>query len=169
MLIVEDGTGLADADSYCSREFADAFLAARGLTLWAGMLEDERDQALRRATEHMLRVYRRRWLGYRATTTQALDWPRVDVPMADAAVVDGVVPEYPEGTVPAVVQQACAALAFKAAFGDLAPDDGGQRVKRETIGPITTEYEFVVKKLPAIDGLLAPLLGTPSAIRIVRA
>lgn len=42
-LEVEDGSGKANADSYISVADADAYFAARGITLWATMQEVEKE------------------------------------------------------------------------------------------------------------------------------
>lgn len=165
-LIVEDGTGKADAESYISVEDATAYHADRGNAAWASLASDTvREQLLRRATEYMLQVYRSAWQGYRMTSAQALDWPRADV------CVDG----YPLAIdiVPAEVKRACAELALKANSGPLAPDLG-QAIKRQKIGPIDTEYADYSpqsKRYVAIDRLLQPLLSGRGgmSIKVVRA
>jgi hypothetical protein len=49
-LIVEDGTGLATAESYISVADADTRQAALGITNWATLSTAEKEQALRRST-----------------------------------------------------------------------------------------------------------------------
>ena len=76
-LIVEDGTGRADAESYASVSVADAYHTARGNTAWAALATTAlKEAALRKATDYLGQTYGLRWKGYRMTTTQALDWPR---------------------------------------------------------------------------------------------
>lgn len=74
-LTVEDGTGVASADSYEARATADAFHSARGNAVWAAATTDERDQALRRATDY-LDVWHVR--GSRLLPTQGLNFPFED-------------------------------------------------------------------------------------------
>ena len=155
-LITEDGTGKADAESFCSVADASAYHAARGNTTWATITNTEMEQALRRATDYIEQIYRDRWEGSRVTTTQALSWPRSQVPFRDG----GRLSLYSSSIVPTEVKNACAEMAWKAAAGDLAPDIE-QRVKREKVGPLETEYadygpQFTQYR--AIDNLLAPLL-----------
>ncbi len=162
---VEDGTGLADAEAFCSVAFADTYLATRGYTLWATMSEAEREQALRRSADYMEQLYRERWAGYRINTTQSLSWPRYEVPMKDAA--GGYMLAYYESDeVPLIVQQANALLAYKAAGGDLSPDIGRlkQRVK---VGPIETEYAVggtPYTRHRAIDNMLLPFFKGASGL-----
>ena len=72
------------------------------------------------------------------------------------------------------MRNACAELAFRAASGELAADQG-QAVTERTVGPITTKYapgSVATKRYVAVDRLLAPLLtdgGSSSALRLVRA
>jgi hypothetical protein len=176
-LLTEDGTGRTDADSYCTLAFADAFLAARGETLWAtDTQETEREQAIRRATDYMLQGYRKRWAGKRVTTTQALDWPRNFVPMPDVLMSYeygfNTASYYPSNAVPAEVQRACALLALKAAAGELNADLS-RGVVREKMGPIEVEYDNgspQSKRYPAIDEMLWPfLVGRFGALLAVRA
>jgi hypothetical protein len=164
-LIVEDGTGLSNAESYCSVAYADTRHANNGMTVWTLLSTDEKEQALRRATQYMLSAYRQRWTGYRVKVDpmQALDWPRYGVE------VDHFPVHF--DTVPADIQNACADLALKAGAGDLAPDLS-QGVIREKVGPIETEYnrgspQFT--RYRAIDMMLAPYLtGGSSRAVLVR-
>ncbi len=174
MLITETGAGLPDAESLCSVDFADTYLAGLGMTLWATMSTAEKEQALRRATLYMQQAYRLAWAGSRFSDTQALDWPRVNVPRLDGPGSWGYGPSYlAHDVVPREVQQACAKMAYKAAAGDLAPDLEQTKVK-EKIGPIEVEYapgSSAVVRYREIDNLLAPLLGSrgSNSARVVRA
>lgn len=172
-LETETGAGSATAESLCGVADADAYHAARGTTLWATLTTAEKEQALRRATDHMGQTYRMRWAGYRAKVAQALDWPRYDVPKPDTSV-GRLMAYYDDDVVPVEVRNACAELAFRAASGELAADQG-QAVTERTVGPITTKYapgSVATKRYVAVDRLLAPLLtdgGSSSALRLVRA
>jgi hypothetical protein len=179
-LTPETGAGLADADSYCSLAFADAHHAARGITLWATMSTNEREQVLRRATDFMVQVYRSKWAGRRVTEAQALDWPRAWVPRQDFDRAPSTPPAllsgdlyYPSNVVPVEVQRACAELAYRGGFGPLAPDIERQTV-REKLDTLEVEYDpsaAPYARYRAIENLLAPfLLQTASGIaaRVVR-
>lgn len=162
-LTVEDGTGKSDAESYISVADADTFFSERGLTLWDTMLNEEKEQALRRAADYMVQTYRGRWAGDRVSETQALDWPRSGV------TVDGF--EVSDDTVPIAVVRACAELAFRGASGELAADLDRVAL-REKVGPIEVEYSEhgpQFKRYRAVDNLLAPYLraGTSGLFRAV--
>ena len=164
-LIVEDGTGLPNADSYCSVADADARLASLGMTNWSALDTEQKEQALRRATAYMVQAFRERWTGNRVKVNppQALDWPRYGVD------VDGFPVRY--DTVPADVANVCADLAFRAAAGDLAPDLT-RGVLREKVGPIETEYDRgspQFTRFRAIEMALSPYLNSSGGMaRLVR-
>lgn len=132
-LIVEDGTGLANSESYISVTDADTYHANRGNAAWAALITSAKEQALRQATDYMLQAYRDRWTGYRVKVSpmQALDWPRYGVEVDHFPVHFDIVPGD--------VADACAELALRASSGSLAPDLS-QGVIRKKIGPIETEY-----------------------------
>lgn len=116
MPTVEDGTGLAAADSYISVDYADAYHLSRGYTAWSGLSETAKQQAIVRATDHMDAVYGTRFRGAIKTTTQALAWPRYDA-FDDLGRSVGLT------SVPKEVQKACAEFALRAAlYGILRPD-----------------------------------------------
>lgn len=164
-LIVEDGTGLSTAESYVSVAAADTRMTALGLTNWGTLSTTEKEQALRRSTQHMLRAYRGRWKGTRVTSTQALDWPRYIPDMVDGHPVLSSV-------VPTDIANACADLALKAAAGDLAPDLE-RAVIRKKVGPLETEYSPhspQATRYRAIDMALAPYIkGSSAMATLVRA
>lgn len=155
-LIPEDGTGLANADSYISVANADTRHANNGMTNWATLQTSEKEAAIRRATTYMEQAFRERWRGRRNHLTQALSWPRWGV------MVDGF-PVYPT-IVPPEVAAACADLALKAAAGDLNADLT-QGVIRKKVGPIETELDrFSPQRVryPAIEMTLTPFLKVGS-------
>lgn len=177
-LVVEDGTGKANAESYISVADADTYHSARGNAAWAAIATDAlKEEALRRATDYMLQKYRLRWYGERVSTTQALDWPRNWVEYQDYAYITqngaqtiGGYLYYPADEVPEEVKRACAELALKAASATLYADQTQQKT-RVKVGPIETEYDkhsSQSTRYVAIDGLLSPFLKSRSAVRTVR-
>jgi hypothetical protein len=159
-LVVEDGTGLPDANSYAS--YADwlAHWADRG-TAPAGD-QTAVEQALVRAADFL--DIRYRWRGAKLTAAQGLEWPRAYAYRGDPAFDAGCAPI--EG-VPAEVVRANIELAGRALAGELAPDPvvsaTGQTVvaTRRKVGPLETEDSFNgggssawVKRFPAVDKLL---------------
>lgn len=164
VLVVEDGTGKADAESYISVADAETRLGLLGDTTFTAKTTAEKETALRIATEYLEGMFRSRWKGMRLNSTQALSWPRYD------AIVDGWYIDSDE--VPTAVANATADLALKSLTETLAPDlERG--VIREKVGPLETEYDRAspqAKRFRAVNMALAPFLkGSSAMATLVRA
>jgi len=171
-LTVEDGSVIPGAESYVSVADTEAYHLARGNSTWGLLSDGQAEEALRRATDYMIQMYRSRWKGYRKSGVQALDWPRSWVYLEP--FTHGIVGTYPylvaDTIVPVEVKNACAELALKAAAGELAPDlERG--VQSETIGPISTTYDksdVQYTRYRAIDAMLRPYLeGSSMNVQLV--
>jgi hypothetical protein len=160
-LTVEDGTGLAAADSYVSIADALVYHAAMGNTAWAAATEAVQEIALRRAAQYLDTEYRYR--GERLTTTQALEWPRVDYESDYRAEAWPVV---------ALEQAACEA-ALRALSDTLRADVSSDQVTEETVGPITIKYasKSGQTRYPIVSSLLRRYVigGGSSMLRLERA
>lgn len=162
-LTVEDGTGLADAESYASVADADAYWAARNGTAWDALSDPAKEAALRQATDYIEAVYGGRWKGCRYSAAQALAWPRTDV------TVDGFTLDA--SPLPGALVRATCELAGKAAAGVLLADQGAQ-VKSETVGPISVTYADGARqgtRYALVDAILGALLFGAGQIPMVRA
>lgn len=164
-LIVEDGTGKADAEAYISVADADAYFAARGDIAWAALDNQSKEQALRKGADYMASAYGNQWKGERISPTQALDWPRRCVRVARFTL--------PMTAIPLAVSRANAEMAVRSIGGDLQADEASQ-VKQETVGPITVIYSDGARqgvRYAAVDGMLSSLLrgGGAGSIPVVRA
>ena len=162
-LITEDGSVVAGAESYATVAFCDTYHSNFGNAAWAALTTAQKEQYLRRATQHMLQMYRPRWKGYRKDAAQILDWPRSFV--YQESFIHGAVGSYPylvsDTIVPNEVKTACADLALKASTETLLPD-GTQQIAEETIGPITVKYDPYSpanKQYFSIDAILSPYLS----------
>jgi hypothetical protein len=161
-LIVEDGTGFPDADSYASVADADAYFASMGNTQWGAASNANKESALRRATQYLDTYYNNRWQGLRTyARDQALAWPRYDVYDDEDNLIAN--DEIPKEIVQATMEAALRELTNP---NSLTPDvTVGRIVKKRTVGPISTEYEGrgdpvrdarpVITK---IEEILAPLI-----------
>lgn len=159
-LVVETGAGLANAESYASVAEADAYLAAVGNAVWGPLITADKETALRRATRYMQGEYGGRWLGLKATVTQALDHPRRDVPVADVYNEPGTVTYYESDELIVAVRNACIELAAKADETDLSPDIDRALIE-DTIGPITQRWASgtsQVVRYRTVDAMLGALL-----------
>lgn len=169
-LIVEDGTGFNNSESFCSVTVADTYHKNFGNSAWADLTIPEKEVALRKATAFLEQTYAMRWSGIVAFSSQALSWPREFVRFEGRTERGFVVPST---SVPREVQNACAVLALKSIDGPLAPDLG-PAVVREKVGALEVEYAPHAKQTTQfreIDLMLAPYLsgaGNSSSVRIVR-
>ena len=164
-LTVEDGTGLADADTYAALATASDYATARGLTFAiSGADQTPAEAALRRATTWLDAYVLPRLSGTYRThqRDQALQWPRSGVVDREGNGIDS--DEIPQEIINACIE---AAVREKASPGSLSPDvTPGTVAKRERIeGAVEVEYfraGAVADQRPistVIDDILAPLLG----------
>lgn len=164
-IIVEDGTGKSTSESYISVTDADTHFSNRGNTTWSSFSITQKEQYLRLSTDFIQQRYRNYWKGFKKTSAQALSWPRVFVYAEPVLYGDSNLP-YPQlissTIVPTEVQKACAELAYKSStYTDGLLPDVESLIIKETIGPITTEYDKrspISREYKAIDAMLAPYL-----------
>lgn len=169
-LIVEDGTGLADAESHASVADIEAYLEARGITAFSAIAtEEEKEQHARKATDYLEQMYGSSFKGSRAVEGQALSFPRTDVYLHGSLLGSDVVPT--------IIVAATAELAERSRAGVLLPDvtaDSGTVVETSSkVGPIEETIKYAeatsLKRphFPAVQLMLRPLLksGGGRAVR----
>lgn len=147
-MVVEDGTGLSNADSFVSVAYADTYFSTRGVTAWASLTNKE--ALLIKATDYIEAVYSEAWKGVTLKDTQSLSFPRI---IDDATV-------YPDRLKKAVCE-----LALKANSGDLLVDVE-QRTIEEKVDVITVKYaEYSDQKTQysMVYGLISPYLLSTGA------
>ena len=88
MAVTIDATaGGANANSYLTlsdaQDIVDGMVEDADVTAWASATDDQKNRALYTATQ---RLDRERFIGARATNTQALQWPRTGVRKPDTYV-----------------------------------------------------------------------------------
>ena len=86
-MIVEDGTGKTDANSYVSVEFANDYFSARGVSEW-NIDTEKKEQLLIKATDFIDNIFQ--WLGKKEFENQALRFPRVDLRDYEGVEVKGI-------------------------------------------------------------------------------
>ena len=164
-LTPEDGTGLANADTYISEADADTYFASHGApSSWSGADSASKEQALRLATQYLDNTYRGLWKGTKGSQSQALSWPRTDVVDEEGYTVS-------ETSVPAGVLNATAETALRSVQGTvLVPDLSGTKITREKVkaGPVEQDVTYQGGKASGVssdpveftlvDQLLAGLL-----------
>ena len=165
--IVEDGTGLVDAEVYISLTDANEYHLKLDNLAWLNASEDTRWAALRKATVFLEDTYV--WNGELATTTQALSFPRTGVYNSNGQDVSNVVPKD--------VLDSCCDLALNALSGALVKEvSKSDYEQRKKVGPIEVEYFenyfSIGREFPAINKKLSSLYvsstsGT-STVKLVR-
>lgn len=160
--LVEDGTGLAAANSYVSVANAEAYADDRGLTFTSGSTANKQS-ALVRATAAIDAEYGALFSGWRANDrSQALEWPREDAyDREDNLIANN---EIPDELVEATIEGAVRELATP---GSLMPDLGrGGEIKRVRAGSVEVEYSDAASATTVyslIAGILAPILSRRAA------
>lgn len=165
ILIVEDGSIVADANSYVTYDYALAYHALRGNSAWAAGSELNQQYAIIRATQAVDSIYKGKWKGTPTEYgTQELEWPRQDVEVNGVALDDDLIPT-------ALKKAVCeAALRELAEANSMTPDlDRGGEIKRVKADTVEVEYMDGANStttFTAIDGLLADLVTGTSASSI---
>lgn len=179
-LIVEDGTGLATANAYIDRTFADTYHRERANTAWTGSASDK-EAAILKATEYIDRAYSFRGSlvkDHASDPPQALAWPRLAAEDPEGRIVG-------ETSVPVQVQRACAEAALAAlVLGSLDGSYVTGRLIRSTervgdmstaatydgglsVGDIDADGSANPLDFPIVTAILRPVLAdiNPSLIR----
>lgn len=160
---VEDGTGVADANSYTTDTFADAYFADRNDATWAAADTVSKQTALIKATDYIELRFKDRWKGILAPEATTLSFPRQYMYDRKGQIID-----FATDGIPTDIQKATAEYALRALSADLLPDptvaDSGQAIKRtfDKVGPIETEVEYeggasrpdLIRPYPTADRLL---------------
>ena len=147
-MVVEDGTGLSNADSFVSVDYAETYFTTRGVTAWASLTNKE--ALLIKATDYIEAVYSESWKGVTLNDTQSLSFPRI---IDDSTV-------YPDRLLKATCE-----LALKANDGDLLIDVE-QRTIEEKVDVISVKYaEYSDQKTQysMVYGLISPYLLSTGA------
>lgn len=142
-LIVEDGTGLPNADSYVSVLEVNKYFSDRPnhtlTAAWNATTDDNKISSIRIATENLDAMYSYKYP--KLTSTQALRFPVVGI----------------EG-IPLNVKKASAELAARAVSGTLLEDNDGREVESEKYDVVEFKYKTTgvpaSKVFPAVKTLM---------------
>lgn len=157
---VEDGTGVAGANSLVDVAFADEYFADRGNTVWAALTTEQKQSALILASDYASTQYQ--YKGEKASVEQALAFPRTGVVDPQGQPLSGI---------PSCIKRVVAELAVRASSGTLLPDpefdENGRLIKSkmDAIGPLKTTVEYAgpgdlyeESRYPAVDAMMCPWL-----------
>jgi hypothetical protein len=154
-LVVENNTGMANADSYVSVADFRAYATNRGIETVGDLSDDEAEQKLRQGFDYV----NSQW-GYTSipkSNDQAGEFPRVDLSDGMGRIFNSV---------PNRVKQAQCAAAIEAISGALfTTADRGGKVKSESVGPISVTYEDgapIGKTISEVERLLMPFIKRDS-------
>ena len=147
MLIVENGEGLSNSESYVDVAYVDAYFLKRGNTEWD--LITNKESTIILAMDYIENNYT--YIGTKLVSTQSLSFPRL---------ING------ETVLPPIsLKNAVCELALKANSGDLLQDTGKTTI-REKVGTLEVEYGPNQDDLTSynyVNKLLAPYLISTSS------
>ena len=123
-IIVEDGSIVANANSYVSDAELSTYAADRGITLTGTV-----SQLLIKAMDY---IESQAFIGYKSIETQPLQWPRY------GAVIDGY--ELNSDVIPQLLKDAQMATAISIDSGVDPLVTIGRQIKAESLGPMSTQY-----------------------------
>jgi hypothetical protein len=155
--VVEDGTGLVDANAYTSVSYVDNYFLDRNNSQWVGALA-AKQAAIIKATDYIEINWGSKFRGrkYYIDTPQALSFPRYLLYSFDGTLITGI----PDKLMRATAEYALRALTSEL-LPDIVTDSRGQPVisKTEKVGPLeeTTHYQLgrsATTPFPAADNLL---------------
>lgn len=145
-LVIENGQGLSNTESYVDVDYVDAYFLKRGITEWAGLTN--REQLIVRAMDYIENNYT--YQGTKLVSTQALQFPRL---------ING------EILYPIALKNAVCELALKSNEEDLLADTDKTTI-REKVGTLEVEYDpnqDNIKSYNYVNKLLAPYLVSTSS------
>lgn len=146
MLIIENGQGLSNSESYVDESYVNAYFLKRGNTEWDSITNKESRIVL--AMDFIENNYT--YIGTKLVSTQSLSFPRL---------ING------ETVYPTSLKNALCELALKANSGDLLQDTGKTTI-REKVGTLEVEYDANQDDLTSynyVNKLLAPYLVSTSS------
>lgn len=168
-IIVEDGTGISNAETYISVADTDVYLADIGTpsTSWASLSISAKEIALRVASAFLDMKYM--WKGSRIKLDQGLSWPRIGVIDNEGFSRDSV-------SIPKEVRNATAEMALRASNQTLFPDQETSSLLSSDlvkVGPITLKSEFIGGEPPdtkftKVDKMLEPLIESIGATIVIQ-
>lgn len=179
VLVKEDGTGKADANSYAEAADGDAYFEGHlYATAWTAATDEKKAAALAMATRLIDAEYQ--FNGFKAHDAQALQWPREKCPDVDASVVSVSVlgwvgDNYVEpDLVPSAVVQATCEMARELLIVDRTAAPPGEGIDTNT--NLGTKYSKSDTR-PIISHVAQAMLskfgalldGGSGAVRLVRA
>jgi hypothetical protein len=152
-LIIEDGSLVANANSYVTLSEVRAYADARGIIL--PLADVDLEPLIIKASDYIESISN--FKGDKVEANQSLNWPRANVSIGLSVVNPTIIPSQ--------IKKAQLQLTMHSNDNvDLNPITTGNFVVREKIGPIETQYSEklntdLAPQLPLVEALLTPLLS----------
>ena len=133
LLIVEDGTGVANANAYINTDYADTYLSSLGISAWDNYSVPVKEKAIIEATQTIDLVYN--FSGVVTKDDQDLEFPRTDCYDKKRNIF------LPPSIIPVNLKNATAELAYTRISSNeaLIESSGSEILKREKVGSLEVE------------------------------
>lgn len=168
-MALDASVGGIAANSYITQSDATLYFDTRLYAAdWTAAATGLKDQALMTATA---RINQENFEGYQATLTQALKWPRYDVPIPGVSL-SGYFSYYPVDSIPKPIKDATCEMALSLLSTNSLAPTGLENFKSLSVGPISLEMNQPVSSgiLPdQVSRLLRGLRIGSGGIPMVRA
>lgn len=176
-ITVTTTAGAADANSYLSVADGDALAALDLRTLaWSSATTDQKGKAVIAATGYLDQL---EWIGEKASTTQALLWPRSDAECGEKAYGDGVIPPEVERATfelaEALLSTPTLLTSSNTSYGELIPGIPNANLKSARVDVISVDfkesagapiYANALTMVPQLKGILGCLCLTSPATSV---
>lgn len=131
---VEDGTGVAGANSYLSVAEADDILIVniQNYATWSALTTQQKEYLLIWATRTIDQYVD--WFGAKTDEDNALRWPRTGVTDRDGNAID-------DDEIPQALKNAVAELAIRQAIADRTGEQGRDGIKRVKADVVEIEFD----------------------------
>ena len=161
-MTIENGSGLAGADSYTAVSVADSYHLLRGNTSWGNAGVDAKSAALIRACDYLERMYGSLWPGARISKIQRLSFPRYGM----EALWSGAIPPW-------LIEAQCEAAVLELMDPGIlaASESEGGFLKEEREGEVTRRYAAgaeTVRRFPSVYRILSAHIRCPAQVLLER-
>ena len=130
MFIIEDGTGIEDANAYVDIEIVEKYLNSDRLAQFNDLSDENKEAAIIAGTQLVDISFE--WIGNRRSLEQGLNWPRTDAELHGFTI---------EGIPPAVKKATCEAVWLSMTEDSLFSNENNREVSRERIeGAVDISY-----------------------------
>lgn len=167
-LVVENGSGLVDAEAYASVSEADTYNSLHTAdATWDALSTADKEIKLRIATQYLDAKYNANWQGMSRTGTQALDWPRYNVEVNGHSLDSTVLPQrLKDGCMSLAIDAASDAALFTnettpGTVEEYAIEADGVKERTRYMGGRSQQTKYTL-----VHSILLPLMQGNRAVRV---